>query len=184
MRLTHRGLTIELPEDDRRVAIIETVLFGGPLPAVLPIGDVAPPESPKAPTDPPPTASGASEPTRPQSAKKEEARAEKSSPPQLDGKWRAFWIALDPLGRLWMRRLARGWVYGVRAKKEIRTIGRPIRLNSLHLHIANRAREAGVPYPVTARGRMQQRRYILTDEAREALRPVLVTAKSGGDSSQ
>ena len=41
MQLTHRGLTIELPDDDARVPIIEALLFGRSLPPAL-----APPPSP------------------------------------------------------------------------------------------------------------------------------------------
>lgn len=49
MRINHRGLSIELEQADARVAVIETLLFGGPLPPPFPkpqLADVAPPDAP------------------------------------------------------------------------------------------------------------------------------------------
>jgi hypothetical protein len=53
MRIHHRGLTIELEQADARVAVIETLLFGGPLPPPFPkppLTDVASPEAAAPPT--------------------------------------------------------------------------------------------------------------------------------------
>lgn len=52
MRLTHKGLTVELPDDDRRVHLIESILWGGPLPPALD-RPPDPPGAPAAPSAPP-----------------------------------------------------------------------------------------------------------------------------------
>lgn len=48
MKLEHKGMSIELADDDVRVAVIEALLFGRTLPAPLPV-DLPPPapEKPK-----------------------------------------------------------------------------------------------------------------------------------------
>jgi hypothetical protein len=49
MRLLHRGLSIDLADDDPRVAVMETLLWGRPLPPALPMPALAtPPEVPPA----------------------------------------------------------------------------------------------------------------------------------------
>lgn len=78
MRLQHRGLTIELPEDDPRIAVIEALLFGRTLPppfAPPPEPVVAPPPQPPPPPPPPPP------------------------PVVVPAAYRAFWRALGPVER-------------------------------------------------------------------------------------
>lgn len=47
MKLEHKGMRIELADDDVRVAVIEALLFGRTLPAPLPVDLPQPPETPK-----------------------------------------------------------------------------------------------------------------------------------------
>jgi hypothetical protein len=75
MKLQHRGLTIELPDDDARIPVIEALLFGRSLPPPLP-----PPPEPVAPAPPPPPP----EPPKP-------------PPVVVPPAFRAFWRDLGPL---------------------------------------------------------------------------------------
>src|SRR5689334_7996938 len=51
MQLKHRGLTIELPDDDPRIPIFEALLFGRALPPPLPAPAIeTPPSAPAAPS--------------------------------------------------------------------------------------------------------------------------------------
>ncbi|MEW5855244.1 MAG: hypothetical protein AB2A00_41085 [Myxococcota bacterium] len=52
MKLLHRGLTIELPDDDPRIPIMEALLFGRSLPPPLPAPAIPTP-TPAAPPAPP-----------------------------------------------------------------------------------------------------------------------------------
>jgi hypothetical protein len=46
MKLIHRGFTLDLPDEDPRVAVIEALLFGKTLPAPLPVPAVEQPAPP------------------------------------------------------------------------------------------------------------------------------------------
>ena len=67
MKLLHRGMTLELEDQDPRVAIIEALLFGRSLPPPLPL----PPELTQEPSPPQP-------------------------PVEVPGNMRRFWLALHP----------------------------------------------------------------------------------------
>ena len=151
MRMVHRGLTIELELDDPRVAIIETVLFGRPLPP--PVGLPPPLPMPELAPPPPP---------------------EPEVPP-VPAPWQRFWDELTPVARQWLSKLAAQPIAAGEVKKHLSGRDRP--LVGLHKHIAATARRVGVPFPIEAHGRGKARRYFLSKE--EAARAASRRRRSG-----
>jgi len=136
MQLVHQGVKLELPDDDPRVRVIETLLYGRPLPPPLPPPPASPPPEP---VEPPSKAEAA---------------------PEVPPAWAALWARLSPAARRWLGRLAAGSVPIAEARREVGA--RPL---GLHRHIAVRARAAGVTMPVRAHGRGALRRWQLAPDA-------------------
>lgn len=147
MRLHHRGVTIELPDDDRRVLLIETLIFGGPLPPPEPM------------------------PQMPDMLGEQGAFVRTASREVLLG-WRHAWRALSPDARRWLVRLSKGAVPSGDLSRELsRGRGRtPSSLSGLHLQIRHVCDGTGVKWPIVSRGRAQQRRWSLTPEAADFVR--------------
>lgn len=82
MTLLHRGLTIELPDDDARIPVIEALLFGKSLPP--PIAEPPPPVALAPPPAPP------------------------APPVEVPEKFRRAWAKLTALDRRELRALANG----------------------------------------------------------------------------
>lgn len=146
MKLIHHGMTLELPDDDPRVKVIEALLTGFPVQATEPV----PPPPVVAP--PPPEEEPAAEPT-------DWVNVEP---------WLAFWRAVRPE--------ARAWISGLLAHAPIRMTDvrkhTPIKkygLASLHAHIAHTARRHGLQPFIEARGYGRARRYSIVAAAAEPL---------------
>lgn len=160
MRLNHRGVTIELPEDDRRVPIIEALIFGGPLPEPerLPEGGLR--------------ASGAGEAEAVTTSPQPEPASTRTAEADIPEPWRRVWRSLSPLTKRWLSRLLAGPVT-VREVPRALAPGRgrqSMPLSGVHLQLRNACDLWQVKWPIVARGRAQQRRYMLAPDAEDFVR--------------
>lgn len=159
MKLIHRGITIELATDDRRIAVIEKLVFGDPPPAR---------------SDVTTEAQVVDEFGRPVDARSRDPLA--GVPPN----WQRLWRTLDPVGRLWLARLSEGPVLARHVKRAL-TPGRgkkAISLSGLHLRMRNACNACNVTWPVVARIRQKERQYALTPEGEAMVKRLVAAARA------
>lgn len=135
MNLQHRGLSIELAEDDARIPVIEALLFGRTLPPPLP-----PPPEPVVPAPPPPP-----------------------PPDPLSEPLRRFWKELAKIDRRELLLLCAGPLRPPALEKALGVP--QSRVMGGHSRIGRLASKHGVPVRVRTRGRVRSdKRYYLADE--------------------
>ena len=134
MKIMHRGLTIELQLDDPRIPILESVLYGRPLPPPLPM-----PSLPDTETS---VATAAAVPLSPN--------------------MRAFWRALTALDRKELTLLSARALRPVELEAALGISQR--RVLGAHSRMARFARRHRVPVAVRSRGRGRARRHYWLDE--------------------
>lgn len=159
MLIHHRGFSVELPDDDVRVKIIETILFAGPLPPPLPVPDL--PDT--VPVEPP-----AAVETEPPRMEEPPPQVEPPPPPPapppiaVPAPLARFWESLRHVERQELSLLAirphRPWEL-----EEQLGFDQP-ELMGQHSTIARRARKAAVEPPILQVGRgRDNRRFYLRD---------------------
>ena len=137
MKIMHRGLTIELQLDDPRIPILESVLYGRPLPPPLPM-----PSLPATETSVASAAAAAAVPLSPN--------------------MRAFWRALTALDRKELTLLSARALRPAELEAALGISQR--RVLGAHSRMARFARRHRVPVAVRSRGRGRARRHYWLDE--------------------
>lgn len=141
MEIRHRGLTIQLADDDMRVRVVEALLFGGVLPPPL-----TPPPEPTPPALSPPAA----------------------PPPDAPQALRAYWARLRVVEQQELM-LLRERVWRPEELEQRLGVNKNALAGS-HSRMMRLANNTGVPLYVLTRGkRRRSRRYMLPSGAAEQL---------------